>query len=295
MFAELLSLNGRPRAAAGMRMALTIVLITTVLVGMAGMAGSISPAAAQGPGVAGDTRGQTTDTPADVGVDEHLGDYVPLDLTFVDEQGDSLKLGEIIDKPTILTLVYYRCPGICSPLLSGVVDVLEKVELEPGVDYEVLTISFDPTEDAPLAKRKKENFLRGFNEPFPEDAWRWMVGDSAAIATLTDVVGFRYKARGVDFDHPGVLTILAPDGKIVRYLNGIAFLPFDVKMALMEAAEGKVGPTINRVLLYCFSYDREGGKYVFNLLKVTGTLFTIFAVAFAAFLVISSRSSRKEK
>lgn len=292
MFAELLRLIGTSRGTARVGPTPAIVILVAVLVSTAGAA---RPAGAQAPGVAGDTRGQATDAPTEVGVDEHLGDYVPLDLTFVDEQGDSLKLAEIIDKPTILTLVYYRCPGICSPLLMGVVDVLEKVELEPGVDYEVLTISFDPTEDAPLAKRKKENFLRGFNEPFPEESWRWMVGDSAAIATITDVVGFRYKPRGVDFDHPGVLTILAPDGKIVRYLNGITFLPFDVKMALMEAAEGKVGPTINRVLLYCFSYDREGGKYVFNILKVTGTLFTIFAVAFAAFLLISSRSSRKEK
>jgi protein SCO1 len=253
-------------------------------------------ARAQDPQTPGASGGLASVSPeVEVGVDEHLGAYLPLDLTFQDEQGDTVALSEIIDKPTILTLVYYRCPGICSPLLSGVVDVLEKIELEPGVDYEVLTISFDPTEDPGLAVRKKENFLRGFHEPFPQDAWRWMVGDSAAIATLTDAVGFRYKPRGIDFDHPGVLTILSADGKIVRYLNGITFLPFDVKMALMEAAEGKVGPTINRILLYCFSYEREGGKYVFNLLKVTGTLFMVFAVAFATFLVISSRSSRKEK
>jgi protein SCO1/2 len=242
-----------------------------------------------------ETQAQAPEGETEVGVDEKLGNTLPLDLRFFAENGDTVALAELIDKPTILTLVYYRCPGICSPLLSGVVDVLEKVELEPGVDYKVLTISFDPTETAELAARKKENFLRGFHRPFPPDAWRWMAGDSAAIASITDAVGFRYKPRGKDFDHPGVLTILSPEGRVVRYLNGITFLPFDVKMALMEAAEGRVGPTINRVLLYCFSYDREGGKYVFNILRVTGTVFTVLAAGFVIVLILTSRRIRKEK
>jgi protein SCO1/2 len=238
---------------------------------------------------------QAPDPPPGVGVDEHLGEILPLELTFYDADGDTLSLAQIIDRPTILTLVYYRCPGICSPLLSGLVDVLEKLDLEPGVEYQVLTISFDPTEPPDLAARKRENHLAAFREPFPRAAWRWMSGDSASIARLTDAVGFRYQRVGKDFTHPGLLTVLSPRGKIARYLYGITFLPFDLKLAVMEAAEGRVGPTISRVLLYCFSYDPDGQTYVFNILKVTGTLIMIFAAAFVAWLIISSRRARRER
>jgi protein SCO1/2 len=234
------------------------------------------------------------ETPLEVGVDEHLGEFIPLELSFDTEDGETVRLGEIVDKPTILTLVYYRCPGICSPLLSGLVDVLERLDLQPGVDYEVLTISFDPSETPDLARRKRINHLNAFHEPFPREAWTWMTGDSASIAALTDAVGFRYQRAGKDFTHPGLLTILSPEGKIARYLHGITFLPFDVKLAVMEAAEGRVGPTINRVLLYCFSYDPDGQRYVFSILKVSGTLIMVFAVVFALYLVITTRRARKE-
>lgn len=237
---------------------------------------------------------QAPSAPPGVGVDEHLGQHLPLELSFHDADGDTLRLGEIIDRPTILTLVYYRCPGICSPLLSGLVDVLGKLDLEAGVDYEVLTISFDPTETPDLARRKRANHLQTLQEQFPQGAWRWMTGDSAAIARLTNAVGFRYQRAGKDFTHPGLLTILSPAGKIVRYLYGITFLPFDLKLAVMEAAEGKVGPTISRVLLFCFSYDPEGQTYVFNILKVTGLLIMLFAAAFVLYLIISSRRARRE-
>ncbi len=230
----------------------------------------------------------------EVGVDEHLGEHVPLDLVCLDEEGQEVILRDLVDCPIILTLVYYRCPGICTPLLNGLVDVLERVDLTPGADYRILTISFDPTETPDLAARKKMNMLKAFHEPFPPEAWRYLTTDSVTVATITDAVGFRYQRQGKDFTHPGVLTILSPEGKIARYLYGITFLPFDLKLAIMEASEGKVGPTINRVLLYCFSYDPDGQKYVFNILKVTGTVIMAFAVAFAGFLVITSRRKRKE-
>ncbi len=236
-------------------------------------------------------QGEGTDT--DVGVDEHLGEMMPLVLTFLDEEGRPVTLAEVIDKPTIFTLVYYRCPSICTPLLNGLVDVLERTDLVPGEDYRIVTISFDETETPDLAARKKMNFLKAFHEPFPPDAWRFLTGDKESIDRVADVVGFRFKRTGKDFVHPGVLTILSPEGKVVRYLYGITFLPFDLKMALTEAAAGKTGPTINRVLLYCFSYDPDGQRYVFNILKVAGTLIMVFAAIFAAWLLISTRRARK--
>ncbi|MBM3316671.1 MAG: SCO family protein [Candidatus Eisenbacteria bacterium] len=229
----------------------------------------------------------------EVGVDEHLGLALPLDLAFHDETGRPVPLREIIDRPTILTLVYYRCPGICSPLLSGLVDTLDRLDLVPGTDYEVLTISFDPSETPDLAARKRANHLAAFSKPFPAPAWTCMTGDSASIAALTDAVGFRYQRAGKDFTHPGVLTILTPDGRIARYLYGISFLPFDLKLALVEAARGKTGPSINRLLYYCFSYDPDGQKYVFSIVKVAGVVILFFAAIFVLYLVVTGRRARR--
>lgn len=255
-----------------------------------------APAWAQPPGdPSGSAPDAGSEARTEVGVDEHLGRMLPLDLTLIDEDGRPVALREIVDRPTILTLVYYRCPGICSPLLSGLVDTLDRLDLEPGVDYEVLTISFDPTETPDLAKRKRVNHLAALNKPFPATAWSWMTGDSASIAAITDAVGFRYQRAGKDFTHPGVLTILAPDGKIARYLYGITFLPFDVKLALVEAAAGRTGPSINRLLYYCFSYDPDGKRYAFNILKVAGIVILFFAAALALFLVLTSRRGRRER
>jgi len=229
-----------------------------------------------------------------VDVDEHLSETIPLDLRFLDETGQPVLLSELFDRPVVLSLVYYRCPGICSPLMSGLVDVIEKMELEPGVDYRVLTISFDETETPDLAARKKINYMKAFHTPIPEDAWRFMTGDSASIARITEAVGFRYERQGKDFVHPGVITVLSPNGRIARYLHGITFLPFDLKMAVLEASEERWGPTVNRVLLYCFSYDPDGNRYVFNILKVTGTVIMFFACVFVVFLIVTTRRSRKE-
>lgn len=230
-----------------------------------------------------------------VGVDEKLGQRVPGDLVFRDENGDSVRLGELIDKPTILSLVYYRCPGICSPLLSGVADAVSKIDLIPGKDYQILTVSFDPADTPSLSRRKKANYLKAIGRPFPPEAWHWLVGDSASIAALTDAVGFHYERRGRDFVHPGLITVLAPDGKVVRYLYGITFLPFDLKMALYEASQGRTGPTISKVLLYCFSYDPQGKKYAFNFLKVSGTLVLFFATLLVGYLTILPRFRKKSE
>lgn len=227
-------------------------------------------------------------------VEEHLGENIPLDLTFLNENGDSVKLADIITKPTMLSLVYFRCPGICSPLLSGLVDVVEKIDEKPGEDYQLLTISFDPTDNPAMAAKKKNNYLKSFNIDFPEEQWHFLTGESASIQAITKAVGFKYKQTGDDFVHPGLVTMVGSDGKISRYLFGITFLPFDVKMALLEASEGRTGPTINKVLLYCFSYDPAGKQYAFNFLKVTGTIVIFLVLVFVVFLIFVSRTRRKK-
>ncbi len=232
----------------------------------------------------------------EIGIVEHLGEYAPLDLYFVDSQGDSILLKDYVNKPTVVSLVYFNCPGICSPLLGGMVDVMDRMDLKPGVDYRALTISFDPSDKPDLASQKKRNYFKSFHHgPFPEEEWKWVTGDSATIHKFTDAVGFKYKREGKDFIHAGALIVLASDGKISRYLRGIEFQPFNLKMAITEASQGRVGPTISKVLLYCFSYDPQGKRYVFNFMKVFGTVFLVFLGGFVLFLTYQTKYRRKKE
>lgn len=249
-----------------------------ILVIVAAVAGSLSSAFPQ-----------RVKPETEIGIDEHLGEFVPQNITLTDENDEEVELAVLLTSPVILNLVYYRCPGICSPLMSGIAEVVSKLDLEPGVDYSILTVSFDPTESPSLAADKKKNYLNAVAEGFPPEAWRFMTADSADIARLTEAVGFRYRKEGKEFLHTAALIVLSPEGKIARYVYGVTFLPFEVKMALLEASEGRVGPTVSRVLLYCFSYDPEGRTYVFNILKVSATVILFFAAAFIAFLTLGGR------
>lgn len=220
-----------------------------------------------------------TDADIEIGVIEKLDQYIPMDAMLVDEHGDTVIIGDLIDKPTILNFVYYRCPGICSPLMDGLADAMDGNDMILGEDYQALTISFDPREGTFLAVKKKNNYLNLMEKKEQaQEGWLFFTSDSASIARLTEAAGFRYKPTGNDFIHSATLIILDPKGKITRYMNGIYFLPFELKMSLLEAAEGKSGPTINRVLQYCYSYDPEGQKYVLNITKVSATLILFFAV-----------------
>ena len=230
-----------------------------------------------------------------IGIDEKLGEYVPLKTAFFDENADSVLLGDFINKPTILAFVYYDCPGICTPLLNGLVDVLEKYDGLPGKDYSVVTISINELDNPVIATQKKKSYLASFRKEFPETEWHFLTGDTTSITAVTNAVGFRYERKGKDFIHPGLLTILSPDGKIIRYLFGITFNQFDLKMAVTEALAGKPGPTIAKVLQYCFSYDPDGRTYAFNFLKVTGTLVLFFVLIFAVYLFFASKIRRKSK
>ena len=229
-----------------------------------------------------------------VGIDEHLGKNLPGAVSFSDEQGNPVPLQSLLGKPTILALVYYECPGICTPLLNNLVDTLDRSDLVPGTDYQVITISFDSNDTPATAAKKRANYLKQFHKPFPPEAWRFLTGTQTAIDQVTDAVGFRYTTAGKDFNHPGVLTILSPDGRVMRYLYGVSFMPFDIKMAVLEAAKGQPMPAINRALSFCYSYDPEGRRYVFATLKVAGSGMLFLLGLFVAWLVISTRRHRKE-
>lgn len=225
----------------------------------------------------------------EVGIVEKLGESVPMDLTFFDEEGRERPLRDFIDKPTVLALVYFRCPGICGPLLNGLKLVLDQVDLEPGQDFKVLTVSFDHREGPAMAKEKRKNYLQQLKRPFPEEAWRFLTGNEEHIRKLTDAVGFKFQRDGNDYRHAGTLIVLSPEGKITRYLLGISYLPFDLKMAVIEASEGKVGPTIAKWLLYCYSYDPEGKKYGIRVIRIAGVAVVLCLFGFILFLTLKGK------
>jgi len=232
----------------------------------------------------------------EIGVVEHLDEYLPDSISLINEQGEQVWLADIIDKPTIINFVYYRCPGICSPLMEAVAGVMDKSELVPGKDYQVLTISFDPRETIDLGIRKKTNYLNLMNNAQKiEEAkmgWRFFVSDSASIIKATNATGFKYKKTGNDFLHAASLTVTSPDGKITRYLNGMYFLPFEWKMAIVEASKGQAGPTLNKVLRFCFTYDPVGQSYVLNITKVSASIIIFFALILLLVLILKPKRKR---
>lgn len=233
-----------------------------------------------------------------LGVNEKLGQMVPLDLTFINEKSERVTLKELMDgKPTILTLNYFRCAGICTPQLEDLAKMLGRLNLAENTDYKVLTVSFAEDETPELAAAKRKNHLASIRREFVADAWHFVIGENNSSGILADKVGFSYEKTvspqgKVDYIHAAALIILSPEGKITRYLNGIEQLPFDAKMALVESAEGKVGPTIAKTLLYCFAYDPKGKKYVFMWEKVVGLIMLSIVIGFFIYLV---KTGRKEE
>lgn len=226
----------------------------------------------------------------EIGVVEHLDEFLPDSILLINEDGQEVWLKDVIDKPTVLNFVYYRCPGICSPLMEAIAGVIDKSDLVIGKDYQVLTISFDPRETIDLGVRKKENYLNLMTKK--EEAsggWHFFVSDSASIIRATEAVGFKYKKTGNDFLHAASVMVISPEGKIVRYLNGMYYMPFEWKMAIIEASQGKSGPTLNRVLRYCYAYDPVGQTYVMNFTKVGGIIIMFFAVMFLLVLLFKPK------
>ena len=236
-----------------------------------------------------------SDAPDDpeVGVVEHLDEFLPNDIYITGLDSQRVLLTDLIDKPTILNFVYYRCPGICSPLMEGLAEVMDRSDLIPNEDYQVLTISFDPTETLELAERKKKNYLNLVNKKEEIGAgWKFFVSDSASIVKATKAVGFQYKKTGNDFLHAASVMVISPDGKITRYLNGIYFLPFEFKMAIIEANKGKSGPTINKILQFCYSYDPVGQAYVLNVTKIAGSVILFFALVIFLYLILKPKRKK---
>lgn len=228
-----------------------------------------------------------------VSFDEKQGQFAALDTKLVNENGDTVLLKDIINKPTILNLVYYECAGTCSPLMFGISKFIDEVDLKVGTDYEVITVSFDPSEKIDLGIKKKAAYISTMKNKEAAKYWRFFVSDSLNIAKLTKSVGFNYQKRNNQYIHPTGLIALGSDGKIIRYLRGIDFLPFDIKITMVEAAKGKIGPSINRLLAICYSYDTKGNQFVFNVTRVSAIIILFIVILIFLFLSLSRLNFKK--
>ena len=238
------------------------------------------------------------DDHVEVGIDEQLGSYIPMDVQFRDASGNEVTLRELISESdaTIFAFVYYQCPGICSPLLFELADVVNKSDLELGYDYNIITLSMDEYETPQIAAEKKKTFFSALDTDVPADSWKFLTGDSADIKTVSDAAGFYFKREGNQFRHSGVFIFIDKEGKICRYLipgytdkGGFSILPFDFKMAVLETNSGKVSPTIAKVLQFCFSYDPEGKSYVLNVTRIFGAGILLLAVLFLVFIIFKPK------
>ncbi len=200
-----------------------------------------------------------------VGITEHLNDRLPLDTPFIDSEGKSVRLSDYFngDLPVVLNLGYYSCPMLCGLVLNGLLDGMKGVKWTPGVDYNVVTVSIDHTESTPLARLKKKAVIGDFGRPAAADGWYFLTGTEENIRRLTEAVGFGFKWNDdrKEYAHAAGVQICTPDGRLSRYLYGLLYEPNDLRMSLLEAAEGKIGSPMDQILMFCYYYDAEKGRY----------------------------------
>ncbi len=233
----------------------------------------------------------------DVGIDQRLNEQLPLDLSFRDEDGQAVPLQKYFsEKPVILALVYYECPMLCTQVLNGLTETLRPLSFNVGEQFEVVTVSFNPRETPALAAAKKKVYLEKYNRSGAEAGWHFLTGDSLAIQQLTEAIGFRYKLDSFtkQYAHASGIVVATPQGKLARYFYGIEYSTRDLRFALIEAAENRIGNVVDQVLMYCFHYDPTTGKYsvaVLNVLRVAGVS-TVLALG--TFMLVMLRSERRE-
>jgi len=225
------------------------------------------------PGVAwGQAADQEVDELEGVGIDEFLGEPIPLVLPFNDEHGKRVQLGDYFDgeRPVILTLNYFKCPMLCGLMLSGLTDTLSMLNWTPGDEFEIVTVSINPLEKPTLALQNKQGYMKELGKPEAGIGWHFLTGNQDEITALADAVGFRYILDPVskEFLHQAAIFVITPDGRISRYLYGVQYPVNDVKLALSEAAQGKMGSTTERIFLACFTYDPASGSYTIQALAV---------------------------
>lgn len=238
----------------------------------------------------------------DVGVEEQLGDKIPLDLTFATSKGDSVTLAELLedDKPVLLNPVYYECPMLCTMVIDAVFAGVKEVKWDPGKEYNIITFSIDPEEDYKLAAATKSGFIKKLNRENAEKGWYFLTGKEEVIRTLTEAVGFNYKKveETDEYAHSAAIMFLSPDGVITRYLYGISFDESNIRNALYEAADGKIGSTMEQIILSCYHYDPDSQSYLpvaWRILRLGGIVTLLFLGVFLGLLWLREKKPNNDK
>jgi protein SCO1 len=233
----------------------------------------------------------------DVGFAQKLGDAIPLDLLFRDEAGRNVRLSQYFGKrPVVLSLVYFNCPMLCGMTTDGLVRSVRALRFEPGIDYEILSVSFDPRETAETASEKKRTVMAQYGRKSGPGGWHFLTGDEASVAALTNAVGFRYvwDAEQKQFAHATGITLFTPQGRIARYFFGIEYPAKDLRLALIEASEEKIGNVVDQLLLLCYHYDPKAGRYtatVRNFVRAGGVITLLALVGFVTIMLRRERAS----
>jgi len=235
---------------------------------------------------------------ANIGLDQLLNQQLPLTLSFRDETGKMVQLGDYFgEKPVILSFAYYDCPMLCTLVINGLIRTLRTLSFSAGTEFNIVTVSFNPKDTPPMAAIKRQTSLQSYSRKGAENGWHFLTGDEKTIQQLTQAVGFRYAydENTQQYQHPSGIMILTPDGKLSRYFYGIEYAPRDVRLGLIEASAGKIGSPVDQVLLLCFHYDPTTGKYGLIITRALqlGGLATMLALG--VFMLISSRRDRRNK
>ncbi len=234
----------------------------------------------------------------EVGIDQRLGEQVPLDLAFRDETGQPVTLRDFVhDKPVVLTLVYYECPMLCTLVLNGLVRAMNVLAFDAGKEFEIVTVSFDPHDRPELARKKKATYLDEYRRAGAAGGWHFLTGDQPEIERLARAVGYRYTylPEEKQFAHAAAIMVLTPDGKLARYFYGVEYSPRDLRLGLVEAADRRIGNPVDQLLLYCYAYDPATGTYgavAMRLIRLGGVA-TLLALG--GFIVVMRRRERVEE
>jgi protein SCO1 len=238
-------------------------------------------------------------TPAElkkVAFDQNLAVQVPLDLPFLDESGQAVRLSQYFNgRPVILALVYYECPMLCTQALNGLVKALRVLALEPGRDYSIVTVSFNPKETPAQAAAKRDHYAALLKKPGAREGWHFLTGGEPAIRRLTDTVGFHYvyDEQTGQYAHPTGIVVLTPEGRTSKYVYGVDYGPRDIRLALVEASDHRIGTPVDRLLLYCYHYDPATGRYGLVLLNVLRLGGVVTVACLGGFIVLMLRRERR--
>ena len=234
----------------------------------------------------------------DVGIDQLLNTQVPADLEFTDESGRKVKLGDYFkDKPVLLTLVYYDCPQLCNQVLNGATGALKTLPMTAGKEFIWLTVSFDHREGSELAAAKKDTYLQRLGKKEAAAGWHFLTGSEQAIRELTRAVGFRFlwDPKKQQYAHGSGIIVLTPEGKVSRYFYGIEYAPRDLRLAFVDASQGRIGSLADQIIMYCYRYDPETGTYGLVLMRILRVFASLTLVTLLAlFLFLRHKSKQKE-